>query len=207
VYTMTALETHDEKRLLDDTGFNIWTGAGFWGIGATTRSTPMILMGQEFGESWGLGFRRSDFLRARFEGTGNYNPQGDALAGFYQKMASARTRFENRALLAPKYSYLRSKWDGQADQRIFAQVKWSDDHNVVFAFHNLWEQNVEQAFFINPGLAGALNIQDGNWYRLVDVMGGQQMAPCKSGADLKWELYVKMDAGTRAQWLRLELCN
>jgi hypothetical protein len=46
---MTGLETHDEKRLTDDTGFNVWTGAGFWGIGAATRSTPMILIGQEFG--------------------------------------------------------------------------------------------------------------------------------------------------------------
>ena len=32
---MTALETHDEKRLTDGTGFDIWTGAGFWAIGAS----------------------------------------------------------------------------------------------------------------------------------------------------------------------------
>jgi hypothetical protein len=38
-YVMTALETHDELRLLQGTGFNLWTGAGFWGIGATTWST------------------------------------------------------------------------------------------------------------------------------------------------------------------------
>ena len=61
MYVMTALETHDESRLMSGSGFNQWTGAGFWGIGATTWSTPMLLMGQEFGEPWGLGFRRSDF--------------------------------------------------------------------------------------------------------------------------------------------------
>ena len=31
----------------------------------------MLLMGQEFGESWGLGFRRSAILPSRFYGTQN----------------------------------------------------------------------------------------------------------------------------------------
>jgi glycosidase len=207
VFTMTALETHDEHRLLDGTGFDIWTGAGFWGIGASTRSTPMMLMGQEFGEPWGLGFKKSDFIRGRFLGTGNYNPSGDALAGYYKSMIEARLRNENRALIQPNHYYLRSKHTGQADQRIFAQAKWSDDANVVFVFHNLWPTNVEQAFFIPPDLAGKLHIDDGRQYKLVDVLSGQQAGNCRSGADLKWELYVKMDAGTRSQWLRLETCN
>jgi hypothetical protein len=33
------------------------------------------------------------------------------------------------------------------------------------------------------------------------------MGACKSGADLKWDFYVEMDAGTRMQWLRLEACD
>jgi hypothetical protein len=206
-FTMTALETHDEHRLVDGTGFNMWTGAGFWGIGATTRSMPMIVMGQEFGESWGIGFRRSDFLRARFEGTGNYQPSGEALTDFYRKMNVARLAPENRALLAPNNYFLRSRWTNAADQRIFAQVKWSNDANVIFVFHNLWEQNVENAYYLPPGLANALQIRDGFQYRLRDVLSGNQMGPCRSGAELKWELYVKMDAGTRLQWARLEVCN
>ena len=206
-FTMTALETHDEHRLLDGTGFNVWTGAGFWGIGASTRSTPMILMGQELGESWGLGFRKSDFLRSRFVGAPGYNPSGDALVGFYKAFATARLRGENRALLGPNHYYLRSRWSGQADPRIFAQVKWSDDANVVFVFHNLWEQDVAQSYFVPPDLAGKLHMDDGRRYKLVDAISGQQAGGCRAGSEMKSDLYVAMDAATRAQWLRLESCD
>jgi hypothetical protein len=206
-FVMTALETHDERRLLDGTGFNYWTGAGFWGIGATTRSMPMMLVGQEFGEWRGLGFRRSDYLHARFVGSDSYTSQGDALVGYYQRMASQRLRPENRALVAPNHAYLRSRWTGQPDSRIFAMAKWSDDRNVVFVFHNLWEQWVSQDFYIDPTVAATMGIADGTLYKLVDAISGQQMGPCHYGSDLKWDFYVQMDAGTRAQWLRLEQCN
>jgi hypothetical protein len=206
-FVMSALETHDEHRLLDGTGWNYWTGAGFWGIGATTRSMPMMLGGQEFGEWRGLGFRRSDYLHARFVGSDSYTSSGDALVGYYQKLATQRLRPENRALLAPNHAYLRSRWTGQPDQRIFAQVKWSSDQNVVFVFHNLWEQWVSQDFYLDPGVASSMGLGDSTWYKLVDALTGQQMGGCHTGGDLKWDFYVQMDAGTRAQWLRLELCN
>lgn len=204
-YVMTALETHDEHRLTEGTGFTMWTGAGFWGIGATTWSTPMIVMGQEFGESWGLGFRRSDYLRARFVGTPNYRDQGDALVDYYGAMTRARAT--NRALYSSNKAYLRTRDGHRADPRIFAEVKWSGDGDVVFAFHNLWEQDVAQSYYIDGGLADALWIRDERSYRLVDVFSGQQQGGCRSGADLKWDLYVAMDRATRAQWLRLEVCN
>ena len=206
-FTMTGLETHDEHRLLDRTGFSLWTGAGFWGIGASTRSTPMILMGQEFGEPWGLGFRKSDVLRSRFVGSENYSPSGDALVDFYGAFAKSRLRNENRALLSPQHYYLRSRWNNQADPRIFAQVKWTNDANVVFVFHNLWEQNVEQSYFIPADLAGRLHMEDSRRYKLVDVISGAQQGSCRSGSDMKWDFFVSMSAGTRAQWLRLESCN
>ena len=204
-YVMTALETHDEHRLTDGTGFNMWTGAGFWGVGATQWSTPMILMGQEFGESYGLGFRRSDYLRARFVGSANYRDEGDALVDFYGTMI--RSRLANRALYASNRAYLRTKSGNNADGRILAEVKWSGDGDVVFAFHNLWEQNVAQSYYIDPDLADALWIRDNRSYRLRDVFSGQEMGGCKSGADLKWDFYVEMSRETRAQWLRLEVCN
>ncbi len=207
VFTMTALETHDEKRLLDGTGFNPWTGAGFWGIGATWRSTPMMLMGQEFGEPWQLAFRKSDFLRSRFVGTDQYNGQGDALVGYYHAMATGRLAQENRALIQPNHYYLRTKDGNAPDPRIFAAAKWSDDANVVFVFHNLWEQDVAQTYFIPPDLAGKLQMDDARQYKLVDILSGQQKGDCHSGADLKWSFYVSLDKATRAQWLRLETCN
>lgn len=206
VFTMTALETHDESRLLEGTGFNIWTGAGFWGIGATTRSTPMLVMGQEFGEPWGVGFRRSDYLRSRFVGTSQFNTRGSDLAAYYKTMATERLRYENRALLAPQHAYLRTRATGGPDPRIFAQVKWSNDGNVVFVFHNLWEQDVAQSYFLDTGTSQALGLQANRGYRLVDVLSGTQQGPCRQGADLQWDLYVSLPAATRAQWLRLESC-
>jgi hypothetical protein len=200
-FVMSALETHDEKRLLDGTGFDVWTGAGFWGIGATTWSTPMLLMGQEAGEGWGLSFRRSDYLRSRF------GAAQDGLIDFYGAMSRARLAWENRALRAPSYAFLRTRDGGGVDGRIFAQVKWSGDGNVVFTFHNLWEQPVAQSYYIPPELADQLWVRDWRQYRLVDVLSGQQLGPCRSGAELKWSFYVAMDAGTRMQWMRLEACD
>ncbi|MBI5548146.1 MAG: hypothetical protein HY901_30060 [Deltaproteobacteria bacterium] len=206
-FTMTTLETHDEHRLTDHTGFDVWTGAGFWGIGATTRSTPMLLMGQEFGEPWGLGFRRSDFLRGRFLGSGNDHPRGPALVDYYRAMIGGRLARENRALVSGSYAFLRSRWTGEADPRLFAQVKWSTDANVVFVFHNLWNQAVEQSYFIDDALASKLHLANGRLYRLVDVFSREQIGECRSGAQLKWDFYVSLSASTRAQWLRLESCD
>jgi len=208
-YVMRALETHDEKRLTDGTGFTPWTGAGFWGVGAASPGTPMLLMGQEFGEGWGLGFRRSDFLRSRFVGTGNYREDGDALVDFYGKMNRARQDPFNRALGSWNRWNLRSRQDGQPDQRIFAQARWdvSNGMNVVFTFNNLWETPVQQSFFLPPELAGQLSLGEGTSYKLVDALTGSQVGPCHSGADLKTDFYVQMGAGQRLQWLRLELCD
>lgn len=122
-------------------------------------------------------------------------------------MATGRTRNENRALLWPNHAYLRARDSNGIDPRIFAQVKWTDDANVVFVFHNLWEQDVAQSYFIPPDLAGKLHIEDGRSYRLVDILSGRQAGDCHLGADLKWSLYVAMDRATRAQWLRVEACN
>jgi hypothetical protein len=205
-FTMTALETHDESRLMEGTGFNHWTGAGFWGIGATTRSTPMILMGQEFGEKWGLGFKRSDFIRSRFEGSNNWFPDGEKLRSYYHRLITGRLAKENRALVSPNYHFLRTKNNANVDDRIFAQVKWSDDLNVVFVFHNLWEQDANQTFFIPPAVGDAIAMKDDIKYQMVDIISDKVMGGCRLGKDIKWEFPVLLDRGTRAQWLRLETC-
>ena len=205
-YVMTSLETHDEPRLTENTGFNPFTGAGFWGAGAATWSTPMLLMGQEFGEKWGIGFRRSDFLRARFEGSQNWFPGGGALLGFYHSMIAARQSGDNRALVASPRHFLRLKDNGGIDQRLFALMKWSEDGNVMFVLHNLWEQDVSAHYFIPQEVADAALIRNDLSYRLFEVTSNQQMGGCRTGADIKWDLPVIMRAGTRAQWLRLERC-
>jgi hypothetical protein len=207
-FVMTALETHDETRLLNGTGFDRWTGAGFWGIGATAWSTPMLLMGQEFGEAWGLGFRRSDMLRSRFIGSSNYQSDGDTLVNYYGSLINARLDGSNRALTTGGRTYLRPVGSSNPDANIFAEGKWSPDGNVVFAFHNLWKGNVQQAFWIDPSIAAnQMDINDSNQYKLVDVISGKVTGACMSGFTLRTHLPVFMDNLTLAQWLRLELCN
>jgi len=204
-YVMTALETHDERRLLDGAGFDAETGAGFWGIGAATWSTPMLLMGQEFGEAWQLSFRRSDVLRSRFEGTDQFRADGPAITELYRSLIEARLAPENRALIASDRAFLRTA-DGNIDSRILAMVKWSQDGNVVFALHNLWRQQVAQRYQLPDGLGDALLIDRSARYQLVDVFGGEPVAACLSGQELRDGLYVEMAAEERVQWLRLELC-
>ena len=206
-FVMYALETHDEHRLTDGTGFDMWTGAGFWGLGAAAYGTPMLLMGQEFGEPYGLGFRRSDYIRGRFYEHENHRDDGDALVDFYGKMIRSKLAASNRALVSSDRWYLRpSDTPDRPDDRIFAQARWGDG-NVLFTFFNLWRQNVSQKYFIPDELAGKLSIDADRRYKLVDVFTDQPAGDCRTGADLKWELYVEMDADTRLQWFRLELCN
>jgi hypothetical protein len=201
-FVMTALETHDERRLTDGTGFNVWTGAGFWGVGATTWSTPMLLMGQEFGEGWGLGFRRSDFLRARFDA----DPSRDALVGLYHAMIDGRLDERNRALRAPHSRVLPTR-DGSYEGRIYAAAKWSDDGNVVFVAHNLWEQDAAQRYYLPSDLVGAIALDAALDYRLIDIITGQPLGACRRGSELAWDFPVLMGAGTRMQWMRLERCR
>lgn len=206
-YVMRALETHDEHRLTDGTGFDRWTGAGFWGIGAASPGTAMLLMGQEFGEPYGLGFRRSDFLRGRFYGSPNHQADGDALRKFYQGMIQAKLSPANRALVGPNEWNLRPKdAPNKPDSRIFAQARWTDS-NVVFTLFNLWRRDVAQTYFLPPDLAGKLSIADGAKYKFVDAFTGDQVGDCRTGADLKWAFPIEMGAETRLQWLRLELCR
>jgi hypothetical protein len=206
-YVMTALETHDERRLTDGTGFDPWTGAGFWGIGATTWSTPMLLMGQERGEPQRLQFRKSDLLRSRFDGMAEQRADADAIAGFYRSMIRARLDPANRALRSQGGAFLRSRWTGEADSRLYARAAWSADGNAVFAFHNLWYRDVAQSFYLPPQVTEAIGLQPDRDYRLRDILSGDVVAGCARGGDLAWELYVEIPAGVRLQWLRLELCD
>jgi hypothetical protein len=203
---MRALEDHDEHRLFDGTGFDAWTGAGFWGIGLTTRSLPALLMGQEFGERNQLSFRRSDFLRSRFYGNPNHFAQGQDLVTLYGQMIQNRLDPKNHALESGSYAYLPLKNNQPNDPRIFAMMKWWGS-DVAFVFHNLWNVGtVEQAFYVPPDVAGQAGIQGGTRYRLVNMLSGAQTGDCLSGDDLKNTVYVKMDGTERLQWLRLELC-
>jgi hypothetical protein len=122
-------------------------------------------------------------------------------------LITGRLAKENRALISPNYHFLRTKNNSNVDDRIFALVKWSDDLNVVFVFHNLWEQDANQTFFIPPAVGDAIAMKDDIKYKMVDIISDKVMGGCRLGKDIKWEFPVLLDRGTRAQWLRLETCN
>jgi glycosidase len=208
---MRALETHDESRLFDHgTGFDIWSGAAFYAIGASSHGVPMALMGQEFGEPWGLAFRGEDSLRSRFRDEKNHHPQGQALVDFYGMINRARTDPTNRALLSPNHAYLQLKNGGGNDHHIFAQVKWdhSQGSNVVFTFVKPWDTSAyTQHYSMSSELGDNLLIRDRENYRLVNAFTGLQEGGCVSGGDLKRDFQVHMNGVDRVRWLRLELCQ
>jgi hypothetical protein len=79
---LTHLENHDELRLTDGTGLDFETGRIRWAAGLATWSTPMLLAGQEWGESERLQFRRSSLLPGRFDAA--------VMAGWRTRVASYR---------------------------------------------------------------------------------------------------------------------
>jgi hypothetical protein len=122
-------------------------------------------------------------------------------------MMTNRLKDQNRALYSSSYHFMRTKSDKGVDARIFTQIKWSEDGNVVFVLHNLWEQSVAQSFTIPRDIAEAILLRDNLSYKLVDVMTETQVGNCHTGKELRENFYVEMDAYTRFQWLRLETCN
>jgi hypothetical protein len=210
-FVLLNLENHDEGRLLrSTTGFDIWRGATFYALAAASRGTLMLLNGQEWGEPWDLGFRRSDYLRGRFPSEANWNPQGDQLTALYQKIHKARLDPRNSALRAASHYFLRTD-AGQVKDQLFAMVKYQPDcTNTIFTFFRLWVNDVQATYSVPPELAGRICLQDATKYKLVDVFTGQdvwatQYPGGRSGGHIRtYGVYAHLDLGTSFQYLRLE---
>src|SRR5690606_766343 len=158
----------------------------------------MLLMGQEFGESRQLGFRKSDFLRSRFYGMPEHRSDGDRLRQFYKRMIDVRYDHLNRALFSAN-RWVTNPRSGH-DERILAQSRW-DHHsgsNVVFTFFNLWDQGeIRTSYFIPPELGSRLSIDDQRRYRFVNILANTVMGPCRTGAEIKWEIPLTMHGHER----------
>ena len=210
-FVLLNLETHDEGRLLQaSTGFDIWRGATFYALAAASRGALMLQGGQEYGEPWDLGFRRSDYLRGRFEGEDNWDPRGDELTALYRAIHQARLAPENAALRKGNRYFLRTD-GGKRKSQLFAMAKYMPDcSNTIFTFHRLWVDDIETTYAVPPDLAAAICLDDGSDYRLVDVFTGQDVwafehPAGRTGAHLReFGIYVHLDLGTSFQWLRLE---
>ena len=211
-FVFLHLENHDEGRLLKPTtGFDIWRGATFYAIAALSRGTLGILGGQEWGEPWDLGFRRSDYLRGRFPKEGNWNPMGDELTNLYRAIHKARLAPENVAIRKGAYYFPRTD-KGTAKDQLFAVVKYMEDcSNTIFGFHRLWVDDVEATYSMTPDLAGKICLSHWANYRLVDVFTGvnvwrsQYDNGTRTGKHLQeFGIYVHLPLSESFQWLRLE---
>lgn len=210
-WVLLNLENHDEGRLLkSSTGFDTWRGSTFYALAAASRGMLMLMNGQEWGEPWDLGFRRSDYLRGRFPAEANWDGRGDKLTDLYRSIHQARLDPKNVALRKGQTWFLRTDQGGRNDQ-LFAMARYMPDcSNTVFAFHRLWADDVQSTYSVTPDLAAAICLRDDRSYRLVDVFTGQdvwaQQHPAgRTGKHLKeFGIYVHLDLGTGFQWLRLE---
>jgi hypothetical protein len=210
-YLLLNLENHDEGRLLKaSTGFDIWRGATFYSIAAASRGMLMLQAGQEWGEPWDLGFRRSDYLRGRFPTEANWDARGDKLTALYADIHRARRDDRNVALRQGRYWFPRTD-TGAVKSQLFAMVKYMEDcSNTVLTFARLWVDDVDATYAVTPDLARAICLRDTANYRLVDALTGQdvwagQHPGGRSGAHIReFGIYVHLDLGTSFQWLRLE---
>ncbi len=212
-YILLHLENHDEGRLLKSTtGFDIWRGATFYALAAASRGTLMMLTGQEWGEPWDLGFRRSDYLRGRFPAEANWNPVGDELTALYRKVHRARLDPKNVALREGLRYFPRTD-KGTSREQLFAMVRYMPDcSNTLFTFFRLWVDDVEATYAVTPELAGLVCMNDDASYRLVDVFTGENVWEdqypdgVRTGAHLKeFGIYVHLPLAESFQWLRLEM--
>ncbi len=210
-YVLLNLETHDEGRLLKSpTGFDIWRGATFYALAAASRGTLMLQVGQEWGEPWDLGFRRSDYLRGRFPWEDNWDERGDTLTALYRDIHRARLAPENVALRKGKVYFPRTDQGTRKDQ-LFAMVRYMPDcTNTLFTFFRLWVDDIETTYAVTDDLAGRICLADDARYRLVDALTGRDVwaeshPEGRTGAHIReFGLYVHLDLGTSFQWLRLE---
>lgn len=210
-YVLLNMENHDEGRMLKpSTGFDIWRGATFYAIAAASRGSLMLLGGQEWGERWDLGFRKSDYLRGRFPGEANWEPQGDKLTELCGKLHKARLAPQNVALRKGEFYFPRTD-QGTLKDQLFAMVKYMPDcSNTLFTFFRLWVNDVEATYAVTPDLAAKICLQDGASYRLVNALTGQdvwaaQHPAGRSGKHLReFGVYAHLTLGESFQWLRLE---
>lgn len=201
---MTALETHDEVRLSTAAGWDPWQGLGRWAIGASVWSTPMLLSGQEFGESERLAFRRSHYLPGRFEGTPSAREDADALIDAYGDAIRLRTSPEGAPLRSRGRRVLPST---PATEDALAQLKWTTEGEVWLALHNLAGGSRSATFTLPPDVAAGLGIDTCGAIRFVDVQDGGVTVPCRTLQDWARGVTVWLPAAPAWRWSQMDACT
>jgi glycosidase len=199
---LTHLENHDELRLMTDTGWDAWTGAGMWSLAASAWSTPLLLVGQEWGETARLEFRRPHYLPGRFNGSAG--SQND-LTAFYA------TLITTRAALAPLRSWnhraLRPSTGIGAVDGAIATLRWDDSKSIVLAINNLWPQDRQAEWAIPSDLRAGLGIGPCDRVQFADVLTGAVVVSCTEAANLERGFRLWLPANQRVMWAEMQECG
>lgn len=201
---LTHLENHDELRLMSDTGWDQWTGLGAWALGASTRSTPMLLVGQEWGEPERLGFRRPHVLTGRFDGRA-ISDDAQALTAAYRRLIEARTA--HPALRGASSRTLRPPTGIGLVEGALARVRWAPDGSVVLAVNNLWHRDVPAEWAIPSDLRAGLGIAPCERVQFRDVLTDRVVVPCTEAFELESGFQLWLSASDRVFWAELERCE
>jgi hypothetical protein len=198
---LTHLENHDELRLTDGTGLDFDTGRGRWAAGLAVWSAPMLLVGQEWGESERLHFRRSSLLPGRFDPAlmADWRPRVASyrdLIAQWQSPAGALLR--SRAMRAitsatPTQLLLVAKWDGVGDG--------------LLLLHNLQRQTASGQFALPPDVAGQLGLDSCANYRLITLTRDRELLSCRPARDLARAFTLLMPAGQERWLAQFEPCD
>jgi len=199
---LSHLENHDELRLTTDTGFSPWTGAGFWALGLSTWSTPMLLVGQEFGQPERLHFKRSHYLSARFD------PLDDAddLLAFYRELIAVRLSDAGAALRGTGRRFLRRP-DGSRNDGVLGMMRYDDEGRALLVLHNLWESEGVTTWALPSDLAGGLGLDPCTSYRAVDLVSGRQVVGCTPATELVRSFTVWLGWRDRVVWAEWRACE
>jgi hypothetical protein len=196
---MTMLENHDELRMTDGTGYDAWTGRGIWALGAATMSVPTLLMGQEWGETHRLEFKRSTWLGRRHE-------PDRALIEAWSRMIRAR---RDPALPALRWGETTTMMpvQGGIQSDLLVRVRHRGPSQALLLVHNLWPGEARGRFRLDASTAARIGLDPCGHYRARDVLTGTSVVACTPAA--RWVEGINLFRGGRdhVAWAPIEPCT
>lgn len=198
---LTHLENHDERRVTDGTGLDADGGRRRWSAGLSVWSVPMLLAGQEWGETERLHFRRSSLLPGRFDDT--LRSDLDRRVARYRDLALHWRSDDGSWLRQRAMRHLPSA----ASSSLLLLAKWDGRGSGRLILHNLASVTASGAFALPPDVAGQLGLDSCAAYRLVTESRDRELLSCRPAADLTRGFTLLMPAGEERWIAGFEPCG